>query len=64
MISFLGVTIHRVQGGKIVSFILDFIKLTRAHTGVYLAQQLTTCLKEYGIEDKVCHYVFHLCRDR
>lgn len=54
MISFLGVTVHRVQEGKMVSFILDFIKLTKAHTGVYLAQQLTECLKEYGIQDKVC----------
>ena len=53
VISFLGVTVQRVVGPSLEVFILDFIKLTQGHTGKYLEQQLTTCLKEYGIEKKV-----------
>ncbi|GJF00030.1 hypothetical protein PsYK624_163070 [Phanerochaete sordida] len=53
VISFLGITVHLVRGAKAESFILDFVKLTKSHTGVYLGQQLTACLKAYGIEDKI-----------
>ncbi|GJE85026.1 hAT transposon family protein [Phanerochaete sordida] len=53
VISFLGITVHRVHDGKAETFILDFVKLINSHTGVYLSQQLTTCLKAYGIEDKI-----------
>ncbi|GJF01012.1 hypothetical protein PsYK624_173170 [Phanerochaete sordida] len=53
VISLLGITVHLVRGAKAESFILDFVKLTKSHTGVYLGQQLTACLKAYGIEDKI-----------
>ncbi|EKM48243.1 uncharacterized protein PHACADRAFT_33969 [Phanerochaete carnosa HHB-10118-sp] len=39
--------------GKIEVFILDFIKLTQGHTGIYLVEQLMGCLKEFGIEKKI-----------
>src|SRR3984957_6353244 len=38
--SFLGITVHRAVGPNIKSFVLDFIKLTSSHTGVYLTHQL------------------------
>jgi hypothetical protein len=46
----------------ITSLILDFRELKRAHTGLYLAEQLCTVLKEYDIEEKVCrlHFSVHL----
>lgn len=30
-----------------------YVRLTKAHTGAYLAEQLKSCLKEYGIEKKI-----------
>ncbi|KAJ3558298.1 hypothetical protein NM688_g1007 [Phlebia brevispora] len=52
VISFLGVTLHCVIDGKLQSIILDFIKLTQAHTGKYLAEKLEECLKVYHIEKR------------
>lgn len=51
--SFLGVVVYMVKEGKIRSHILDFIKLSKGHTGQYLANQLSDCLKEYGISNKI-----------
>ncbi|GJF00143.1 hypothetical protein PsYK624_164220 [Phanerochaete sordida] len=53
VISFLGITVHRLHEGKAETFILDFVKLIKSHTSVYLSQQLTTRLKVYGIKDKI-----------
>ncbi|KAF8586737.1 hypothetical protein K439DRAFT_1312137, partial [Ramaria rubella] len=30
-----------------------YCKLTKAHTGTYLAEQLAACLRAYGIDNKV-----------
>ncbi|THH16802.1 hypothetical protein EUX98_g9241 [Antrodiella citrinella] len=53
VISFLGVTVHYVEDAKLRSFILDFVKLTKSHTGKHLAEELTKCLKVYGIQNKI-----------
>ncbi|PIL32936.1 hypothetical protein GSI_05054 [Ganoderma sinense ZZ0214-1] len=53
VISFLGVTTHWHENGKIEHIILDFIKLAKGHTGEYLAHKLMGLLEEFGIVDKV-----------
>lgn len=55
---FLGVTIHFIEDGHNQSLILDFIKLTKAHTGQYLAQKLAQCIQDYGLEKKVFFLFF------
>ena len=35
------------------TLILDFIRLEESHTGVYLAQKLFDCLRDFNIIDKV-----------
>ncbi|KAJ3504337.1 hypothetical protein NMY22_g17960 [Coprinellus aureogranulatus] len=52
-IAFIGVIIQYIERGLIQSLTLDFIKLTAAHTGQYLATQLAECLQEFGIEDRI-----------
>ncbi|PIL29554.1 hypothetical protein GSI_08362 [Ganoderma sinense ZZ0214-1] len=49
VISFLGVTAHWHENGSIQHVILDFIKLTKGHTGAYLAAKLMELLDEFGI---------------
>ncbi|EAU89851.2 hypothetical protein CC1G_07003 [Coprinopsis cinerea okayama7 len=53
VISFLGVTVHRLKDASINATLLDFIKLKKAHTGQYLASKLMECLHEFGIADKI-----------
>ncbi|KAF4611964.1 hypothetical protein D9613_004308 [Agrocybe pediades] len=53
VVAFIGTTVHWILDGKIVSAILDFIKATKAHTGVYLAARIAECLREYKIQDKI-----------
>ncbi|KAG6904351.1 hypothetical protein DXG01_010702 [Tephrocybe rancida] len=53
VISFLGVTVTWASRTGMKSIILDFIWASAAHTGVYLAEQLSKCLQEYGINRKV-----------
>ncbi|KAF4610855.1 hypothetical protein D9613_006637 [Agrocybe pediades] len=53
VVAFIGTTVHCILDGKIVSAILDFIKATKAHTGVYLAARIAECLREYKIQDKI-----------
>ncbi|EAU88633.2 hypothetical protein CC1G_01006 [Coprinopsis cinerea okayama7 len=57
VISFIGATVHFAVKGKMESFVLDFIKCTKAHTGVYLAGRIAECLKAYGIDRKVLGFV-------
>ena len=47
----------------IKTIILDFIKLTKSHTGEYLAEKLLACLKFFGIELKVCLRRLHPAPD-
>ena len=35
------------------SLVLDFVKMTKAHTGEYLAEKVADCLKLFGIDQKV-----------
>lgn len=56
-ISFLGVVVYFLHEGEMKSIILDFIRLTEAHTGEYLAEQLHKCLKQFGLEERVCTQV-------
>ncbi|PIL25420.1 hypothetical protein GSI_13310 [Ganoderma sinense ZZ0214-1] len=51
--SFLGVTAHWHDEAEINHVILDFIKLTSAHTADNLAEKLLECFREFGIENKV-----------
>ncbi|OJT02096.1 hypothetical protein TRAPUB_7442 [Trametes pubescens] len=53
VLSFLGITVHWHWDGEIRHVILDFVRLTSAHTRAYLAEKVVECLKEYGIEEKV-----------
>jgi hypothetical protein len=48
-------TSGQVKRAPITSLILDFVKLEKAHTGEYLAEQVYNVLKEFGIELKVCY---------
>ncbi|KAJ3537168.1 hypothetical protein NMY22_g5713 [Coprinellus aureogranulatus] len=52
-ISYLGVTVQFVKDGAIATFPLDFIKLTKAHTGCYLAMRLAQTIQEFRLGDKV-----------
>jgi len=40
-----------------------FPRLTEQHDGAYLAEKLAKCLKDYGIEKKVCYVMLlvHKC---
>ncbi|OJT11245.1 hypothetical protein TRAPUB_12245 [Trametes pubescens] len=53
VLAFLGITAHWHENGKIRHIILDFVRLTKAHTGKYLAEKVMGCLEEFGIEEKV-----------
>ncbi|KAJ3516930.1 hypothetical protein NMY22_g14084 [Coprinellus aureogranulatus] len=53
VISFIGVVVQFVEKASIVSLVLDFVKLTKAHTGQYLASRLAECLQEFKIDDRV-----------
>ncbi|THH15827.1 hypothetical protein EUX98_g9402 [Antrodiella citrinella] len=53
VLSFLGVTVHYIEGAQMRTFILDFVKLAENHTGNYLTQELAKCLKLYGIDKKI-----------
>ncbi|KAF7372265.1 Zinc finger BED domain-containing protein 4 [Mycena venus] len=53
VISFLGITITFVRDGSIESIILNFVKASKSHTGIYLASRIAECLCEYGIQDKI-----------
>ncbi|KAF5317564.1 hypothetical protein D9619_013219 [Psilocybe cf. subviscida] len=53
VIAFIGVIVHYVLNGKLESLLLDFVKATKAHTGVYLAARVTECLQDFKIDKKV-----------
>ncbi|OJT15227.1 hypothetical protein TRAPUB_8205 [Trametes pubescens] len=53
VLAFLGITVHWHWEGKIHHVILDFMRLTSAHTGTYLAEKLVECLKNFNIHEKV-----------
>ncbi|PIL32862.1 hypothetical protein GSI_04980 [Ganoderma sinense ZZ0214-1] len=53
VMNFLGVTAHWQEAGAMRHVILDFIRLTRSHTGEYLSRKLLECMRKWGIEYKV-----------
>ncbi|QRV77423.1 hAT family dimerization protein [Ceratobasidium sp. AG-Ba] len=52
-LSFLGLVVIWYSEGKVWRSILEFIHLTHAHKGEYLASRIEECLKRYGIARKV-----------
>ncbi|KAJ3511644.1 hypothetical protein NMY22_g15587 [Coprinellus aureogranulatus] len=52
-IAYIGVTIHYVEKGAMVTLVLDFVWLTKAHTREYLASKLAECLQDFKIDDQV-----------
>nr|VWO98345.1 PPM-type phosphatase domain-containing protein [Ganoderma boninense] len=53
VMNFLGVTAHWQEAGVMRHVILDFIRLTKSHTGVYLSCKLLECMRKWGIKYKV-----------
>ncbi|KAL1937047.1 hypothetical protein VTO73DRAFT_15573 [Trametes versicolor] len=53
ILAFLGITAHWHHEGEVLHIILDFVRLTNAHTGSYLAEKLIECLRSFGIEEKL-----------
>ncbi|CAE6488191.1 unnamed protein product [Rhizoctonia solani] len=51
--SYLGVVAIWQLAGKLHRAILEFILLTKRHTGEYLAQQTAECLNKYGLGPKL-----------
>ncbi|QRV99251.1 hAT family dimerization protein [Ceratobasidium sp. AG-Ba] len=51
--SFLGLVVIWYSEGKVWRSILEFIHLTHAHKGEYLASRIEECLKRYGIARKI-----------
>ncbi|QRV87680.1 hAT family dimerization protein [Ceratobasidium sp. AG-Ba] len=51
--SYLGVVIFWREESKIWRTVLEFIRLTEAHTGNYLAECIHRCLERFGITEKV-----------
>ncbi|KAF8750458.1 peptidase M36 family [Rhizoctonia solani] len=58
--SYLGVVVFWFAEGKIWRTVLEFIRLTEAHTGDYLAKRVQDCLKRFGIEEKK---ILSICAD-
>ncbi|QRV95405.1 hAT family dimerization protein [Ceratobasidium sp. AG-Ba] len=50
--SYLGVVIFWREESKIWRTVLEFIRLTEAHTGNYLAECIHKCLERFGITEK------------
>ncbi|GBE85812.1 Putative AC transposase OS=Zea mays PE=2 SV=2 [Sparassis crispa] len=51
--SYLGIVIVWFDGVKLWRSILEFIRLTERHTGLYLAQMVAQCVKRFGLDKKV-----------
>ncbi|OJT01618.1 hypothetical protein TRAPUB_7922 [Trametes pubescens] len=56
ILSFLGITAHWHDSGKIRHVILDFVRLTSSHTGKHLVESVINALREFGIEEKKCTF--------
>lgn len=52
-IAFIGVVVQFVEAGLLTVLTLDYVKLTKSHTGIYLATKLAECIQDFGFEDKV-----------
>ncbi|QRW00786.1 hAT family dimerization protein [Ceratobasidium sp. AG-Ba] len=57
--SFLGLVVIWHSEGRLWRSILEFVHLTHAHKGEYLASRIEDCLKRYGIS----HKVLSICLD-
>ncbi|CUA75529.1 Putative AC transposase [Rhizoctonia solani] len=51
--SYLGVVVIWYHKPRIYRCILEFIRLTSAHTGAYLAEKISSCLQRYGLENRI-----------
>ena len=55
MYAFLGINAHWIcQDWKINSMLIDFIELSGSHSGENLANAFLKCIKDFGIQTKVC----------
>ncbi|KAM5530251.1 hypothetical protein V8D89_016080 [Ganoderma adspersum] len=52
--AFLGITVHWYKGEELQHIILNFIKLTASHTGLYLAEKLAECLTLDNAANNIC----------
>ncbi|TFY74006.1 hypothetical protein EWM64_g10006 [Hericium alpestre] len=59
LFSFLGIIVFLVQNGEMLSLILDFIRMTKAHTGEHLAEQIYKCLDSFGVTNKLLGQVYN-----
>ncbi|QRW12433.1 hAT family dimerization protein [Ceratobasidium sp. AG-Ba] len=57
--SFLGVVVFWYEQARMYKAILEFVHLTAAHTGGYMAERIHDCLKRYGI----AHKLMGICLD-
>ncbi|EUC59806.1 hypothetical protein RSOL_323740, partial [Rhizoctonia solani AG-3 Rhs1AP] len=57
--SYLGVVVIWYDKPRIYRCILEFIRLTSAHTGTYLAEKIASCLQRYGLES----WILAVCLD-
>ncbi|KEP46693.1 hypothetical protein V565_185620 [Rhizoctonia solani 123E] len=51
--SYLGVVVIWYDKPRIYRCVLEFIRLSSAHTGAYLAEKIASCLQRYGLENRV-----------
>ncbi|EUC67758.1 hypothetical protein RSOL_560480, partial [Rhizoctonia solani AG-3 Rhs1AP] len=51
--SYLGIVVIWYNKPRIYRCILEFIRLTSAHTGAYLAERIASCLQRYGLENRI-----------
>lgn len=49
----MAVSVHIEEGGKPISLLLDFVKVSKSHTSLNLAFEFTEIMKSFGIEEKV-----------
>ncbi|KIJ06880.1 hypothetical protein PAXINDRAFT_91339, partial [Paxillus involutus ATCC 200175] len=50
---YLGVVVVWFAEGKIWRSVLEFLRLKKRHTGLYLARVTADCLRRFGLEKKV-----------
>ncbi|GBE89936.1 Putative AC transposase OS=Zea mays PE=2 SV=2 [Sparassis crispa] len=51
--SYLGIVVIWFDGDKLWRSILEFVRLTERHTGLYLAQKVADCVKRFGLQKKL-----------
>lgn len=55
--AFVAFTVHFEHEGKPISMLLDIVELAKSHSGKNLADTFKKVLTDFGVEDKVYHYL-------